>query len=62
MVEIEWAPTAEKDLFEIIDYIAQDSPQYASLFYDLIQKRVEDLGSFPKLGRMIPELDDPNLR
>ena len=62
MVEIEWAPSAEKDLFEIIDYIAQDSPQYASLFYDQIRQKVEDLNSFPKLGRKVPELDDPNLR
>jgi len=33
-----------------------------SLFYDHIRKKVENLNSFPKLGRMVPELDDPNLR
>lgn len=54
--------TAENDLNEIIDYIAQDSPQYASLFYEQVREKVENLNSFPKLGRKIPELDDPNIR
>ena len=34
MVEIEWSPIAENDLNEIIDYIAQDSLEYALSFYD----------------------------
>ena len=46
MVEIEWAPTVENDLFEIIDYIAQDSPQYASYFFEQLQEKVEKLNSF----------------
>ncbi len=32
MVEIRWSSTAENDLNEIIDYIGQDSGQYASFF------------------------------
>ena len=32
MVGIEWSPTAENDLNEIIDYIAQDSLEYALSF------------------------------
>ncbi|MFX1444578.1 MAG: type II toxin-antitoxin system RelE/ParE family toxin, partial [Promethearchaeota archaeon] len=59
MVEIEWAAIAENDLLEIIDYIAQDSPQYASLFFEQLQEKVEKLNSFPKMGRKVPELDDP---
>ncbi len=41
MVEIEWSPTAENDLNELIDYIAQDLPQYASLFYEQVIQEVE---------------------
>jgi len=62
MVEIEWSPTAENDFNEIIDYIAQDSPQYASLFYEQVHEKVENLNKFIKLGRKVPELDDPNIR
>ncbi len=41
MVEIEWSPTAENDLNEIIDYIAQDSLEYALSFYELVREKVE---------------------
>ncbi|MCK4371224.1 MAG: type II toxin-antitoxin system RelE/ParE family toxin [Candidatus Lokiarchaeota archaeon] len=62
MVEIEWSPTAENDLNEIIDYIAQDSLEYALSFYELVREKVESLTQFPKKGRKVPELDDPNIR
>ena len=62
MVEIEWASTAEKDLYEVIDYIAQDSPQYAFFFTEQVRKKIENLRSFPQLGRKVPELEDPNIR
>ncbi|KKL03758.1 hypothetical protein LCGC14_2622930 [marine sediment metagenome] len=41
MVEIEWSPIAENDLNELIDYIAQDLPQYSSLFYEQVIQEVE---------------------
>ncbi|MBA7666591.1 hypothetical protein ES703_74672 [subsurface metagenome] len=62
MVEIEWSPIAENDLNEIIDYIAQDSLEYALSFYDLVREKVKVLTQFPKIGRKVPELDDPNIR
>lgn len=42
MVEIEWAATAENDLLEIIDYIAQDSPQYAYYFSNNCKKKLKN--------------------
>ncbi len=62
MVGIEWSPTAENDLNEIIDYIAQDSLEYALSFYEQVRDRIENLRNFPKLGKKVPELDDPNIR
>ncbi|MBA7523377.1 hypothetical protein ES705_15504 [subsurface metagenome] len=62
MVEIEWSPSAENDLNEIIDYIAQDSLEYALSFYEQVREKVENLTKFPKMGRIVPELDDPNIR
>ena len=62
MVEIEWSSTAQNDLNEIIDYIAKDSVEYALSFYEQIREKTENLTKFPKIGRIVPELDDPNIR
>lgn len=62
MVEVEWSPLADNDLNEIIDYIAQDSLEYALSFYEEVSEKVENLTQFPKMGRIVPELDDPNIR
>ncbi len=43
MAEIEWSLKAENDLNEIIDYIAQDSLEYALLFYDEVREKIENL-------------------
>ncbi len=47
---------------EIIDYIAQDSLEYALSFYEHVREKVENLILFPKMGRVVPELDEPNIR
>ena len=62
MVEIEWSSTAQNDLNDIIDYIAKDSVEYALSFYEQIREKTENLTKFPKIGRIVPELDDPNIR
>ncbi len=62
MVEIEWSSIAQNDLNRIIDYIAQDSLEYALLFYEQVREKVENLTQFPKMERKVPVLDDPNIR
>ncbi|MHA1486841.1 MAG: type II toxin-antitoxin system RelE/ParE family toxin [Promethearchaeota archaeon] len=62
MAEIEWSSKAENDLNEIIDYIAQDSLEYALSFYEQVREKVENLILFPKMGRIVPEIDEPNIR
>ncbi len=47
---------------EIIEYIAQDSLEYALSFYEQVREKVENLILFPKMGRIVPELGDPNIR
>jgi len=49
-------------LNEIIDYIAQDSLEYALSFYEQVNEKIENLTQFPKMGRKVPELDDPYIR
>lgn len=62
MAEIEWSSKAENDLNEIIDYIAQDSLEYALSFYEQVREKVENLIQFPKMGKIVTELDEPNIR
>ena len=62
MVEIKWADTAKNDLKVIIEYLSHDSPQYADYFYERIFESIDNLKSFPEMGRQVPELKDPNMR
>ncbi len=62
MVKVEWSPLARDELDEILDYIAQDSPEYAISFFEQVQEKVRDLINFPKIGRKVPEFDKPNIR
>jgi len=62
MVKIEWSSSAENDLMEIIDYIAQDSVEYALSFYELVHEKIKNLEEFPKIGRKIPKMNDPRIR
>ena len=62
MVEIEWSTNSQKDLNEIIDYIAQDSLEFALTFYEEVKEKLKNLIDFPKMGRIVPELNNPNIR
>lgn len=54
-MELEWAESAVIDLENIKDYIAKDSEYYASLFTEKIFATVEEIATFPHLGREVPE-------
>ena len=62
MVEVRWTLQAADDLESITDFISQDSPHYARLFVIDVLEAVERLSNFPKLGRIVPEMDDPVIR
>jgi len=62
VAEVRWTPQAASDLEAIADFIAQDSPQYASLFVIDVFAAVERLVPFPESGRIVPEKDDPAIR
>ena len=57
-----WTPQARDDLEAIADFIAKDSPHYASLFVMDILAGVERLTAFPNSGRIVPEVNDPVIR
>jgi toxin ParE1/3/4 len=57
-----WTETASNDLERAIEYIHQDSPGYAlSFLYDTLE-RAKVLNLFPHGGRIVPEINDPNVR
>lgn len=55
MVQIKWTKRALNDLSEIYGFIARDSPRYAQIQVEKIQKAVSNLAEFPFLGRQVPE-------
>ena len=62
MVKIEWSELAKDDLKEIYTYISQDASQYADYFLERIYEYIENLELFPRMGRLVPESDDPGDR
>lgn len=62
MRKLLWSPQALRDLEGIRDYIAADSPLYASLVVERIVARAEGLPDFPESGRVVPERNDPAIR
>lgn len=62
MASILWTVGARNDLRDVLNYIAADSPTYAALTADRILDGVERLRRYPKLGRVVPELEREAIR
>ena len=62
MAEVRWTPQAADDLEAIAELIAQDSPNYSSLFVMDVLAAVAQVAGFPHSGRIVPEAQDPSLR
>jgi len=59
---VKWSRPARMDLKQIHDYIAEDSRYYAKKVVQTIVEKTEELMVFPDIGRIVPEIDDPNIR
>jgi toxin ParE1/3/4 len=44
-------PLAERDILDIVDYIARDRPQAAHAFVDRLDRSVARLATFPRSGK-----------
>ncbi len=62
MVKIVWTDKAIEDLDDIGHYIAIDSEKYAKIVVKRLFHAVDILGSHPKIGRMVPEFNNENIR
>ncbi len=59
---VKWTIPAELDLKNIYDYIARDSKYYAQKVSQDIVDKSEKLEYFPEIGRVVPEIEDTNIR
>ncbi len=61
-MEIEWSPLAIERVLELAEYIALDKPDIAVQWATGIFNSTEKLEDHPKLGRVVPEINDENYR
>jgi toxin ParE1/3/4 len=60
--KIVWSEHARDDLQSIVFFIAQDNPHAAESFGFQLISKVDVLVQFPKLGRVVPEENNENIR
>ncbi len=59
---LRWSARARADLKAIHDYIAKDSPLNAKAVAREILARAATLPETPRVGRIVPELSDADIR
>ena len=62
MVRINWTLQAKDDLKNIADYISKDSVIYAKRQVIKIRKKTEILKTQIRIGKIVPEIEDPDIR
>jgi len=61
-MEIIWTHEALLRLFEIEDFMSQESPARARKFVDQIIENTNSLPDNPLSGRTVPEISNPDIR
>lgn len=61
-MRIGWSERARRDLRGIYAYIATDNPAAARRWVALLQARARGTTSAPLAGRVVPEVDEPDVR
>ena len=62
VTKLRWTTQAVEDVEAIRKFVAHDSDAYADLVVARLLEAVERLELFPRSGRIVPELADPQLR
>ncbi len=57
-----WSIPARNDLEQIFDYIAKDSTFYAKKVVKNIAEKSMTIEDFPQKGRVVPEINEPDIR
>jgi len=61
-MEIEWSPLAIERVLEIAEYIALDKPDVAMQWASDIFDSTDKLREHPRLGRIVPEIQEDEYR
>ena len=56
------SPTAERDILEIIEWIASENPVAARGFRVALDKLANTIGDHPRIGALKPHLASPPIR
>jgi toxin ParE1/3/4 len=56
------APSARRDLKDIVRYISIDSPDRALAFGQFLVRHTKQLADFPEMGRVVPEFNRDEIR
>lgn len=59
---VHWSTGAAGQLAAIARYVGASSPLYAERLVDRLLGRVDQLASFPELGRIVPESGSDGIR
>ena len=60
--EVKWTRQSIDDLVSFADFISKDSPYFAQVQAEKFFSRTEILEKYPKSERIVPELDNENIR
>ncbi len=62
MATLIWTEPAVADLEEIGQFISKDNPPAAEKVGSKIIREAENVAAFPRLGRIVPEFGNPQIR
>lgn len=61
-MRIIWSPTSKIKINDILEYISEDNPGVALNLIDDFELKIEKLKENPELGRVLPEINNTNIR
>lgn len=61
-MKVTWTRHARAELTAIHDYIAASSPKYALAMVDRITRKSQGLAQYPRMGSVVVEYGDPDVR
>ncbi len=59
---VEWSKFASEQLISIYEYIAKDSPLYATRMVDRITRKSLNIATLPDAGQLVPEFESSAIR
>ena len=61
-MKVNWTDAARTQLRDIHTFLYRSSAQYASKMVDRLTRRSQQIATFPRSGRVVPEANDVNIR